>query len=337
MSITQKRAAQLLRKFSRRRVLVVGDLMLDRYVYGSVTRISPEAPVPVVKVSKETSMPGGASNVACNIRALGGKASVAGMIGKDAAGMELRWLLTHADVDVECAMMFAGASTIVKERIIAERQQVVRVDFERATPWSARQSEKFMAMLALELGRVDGVVIEDYGKGAVTQEVADLVLAAARKRKIPVGLDPKDGHDLNLGGITVATPNRKEAFAIAGVMDPGAKDNPLADKALLKTGEILMDKWSAENLAITLGAHGMFLMSRGKAPRHVPTRAREVFDVSGAGDTVIAACVTALAAGGGFNESAELANIAAGVVVGKLGTASCAPEELLNHMRNSAE
>jgi D-glycero-beta-D-manno-heptose-7-phosphate kinase len=334
MGITQKRAAELLKKFGRRRVLVVGDLMLDRYVYGSVSRISPEAPVPVVKVVKETSMPGGASNVACNIRALGGRASVAGMIGKDAAGVELRWLLTHADVNVDCAMMFAGAGTIVKERIIAERQQVVRVDFERSAAWSPRQSEKFLAMLAIELGHADGVVIEDYGKGAVSQKVVDLVLATARRRGIPVGLDPKDGHDLNLQGITVATPNRREAFAIAGMSDPGAKENPLSDKALWKTGEILMEKWSAVNLAITLGPQGMFLMSRGKPPRHVPTRASEVFDVSGAGDTVIAACVTALAAGAEFIESAELANIAAGVVVGKLGTASCTPEELLNHMRS---
>ncbi len=337
MNITRKRAAQLLKKFARRRVLVVGDLMLDRYVYGSVTRISPEAPVPVVKVVRETSMPGGASNVAGNIRALGGQAAVAGMIGKDAAGVELRWLLTHAGVDVECAMMFAGAGTIVKERIIAERQQVVRVDFERATAWTPRQSDKFLALLALELDRADGVIIEDYGKGAVTQAVVDLVLAKAAKRGLPVGLDPKDGHELAFQGITVATPNRKEAFAIAGVVDPGAKADPLADKALRKTGEILMAKWAAENLAITLGAQGMYLLSRGQAPRHVPTRAREVFDVSGAGDTVIAACVTALAAGAKFIEAAELANVAAGVVVGKLGTASCAPEELLNHMRSAAE
>jgi len=337
MNITRKRAAQLLKKFARRRVLVGGDLMLDRYVYGSVTRISPEAPVPVVKGVRETSMPGGASNVACNVRALGGKAAVAGLLGKDAAGVELRWLLTHAGVAVECAMMFAGAGTIVTERIIAERQQVVRVDFERATAWTPRQSDKFLALLALELDRADGVIIEDYGKGAVTQAVVDLVLAKAAKRGLPVGLDPKDGHELAFQGITVATPNRKEAFAIAGVVDPGAKADPLADKALRKTGEILMAKWAAENLAITLGAQGMYLLSRGQAPRHVPTRAREVFDVSGAGDTVIAACVTALAAGAKFIEAAELANVAAGVVVGKLGTASCAPEELLNHMRSAAE
>ena len=333
MNVTQKRVAQLLRKFPRRRVLVVGDLMLDRYVYGSVTRISPEAPVPVVKVAKETSMPGGASNVACNVRALGGKAAVAGMIGKDAAGVELRWLLTDSQVDVECAMMFAGAGTIVKERIIAERQQVVRVDFDRTTAWSPRQSDKFRALLAVELARADGVVIEDYGKGAVTQDVVDLVLEKAAKRNLPVGLDPKEGHDLALKGITVATPNRKEAFGIAGLIDPGAKENPLADKALAKAGEILMEKWGALNLAITLGPQGMYLLSRGKAPRHVPTRAREVFDVSGAGDTVIAAGVTALAAGADFLEAMELANLAAGVVVGKLGTAACTPEELLNHMK----
>lgn len=335
MNITQKRALQLLRRFPRRRVLVVGDLMLDRYVYGSVSRISPEAPVPVVKVVQETSMPGGASNVACNVRALRGKAAVAGMLGKDAAGMELRWLLKDSEVDVECAMMFAGAGTIVKERIIAERQQVVRVDFDRITDWSPRQSEKFRALLAVELGRADGVVIEDYGKGAITQEVVDLILATAAKRKIPVGLDPKEGHEIDMKGITIATPNRKEAFAIAGLPDPGAKEDPLADKALKKAAEILVEKWGAENLAITLGPHGMFLATRGRPPRHVPTRAREVFDVSGAGDTVIAACVTALAAGADFLEAAELANIAAGVVVGKLGTASCTPDELLNHMRNS--
>lgn len=337
MSISQKRAAALLRKFPRRRVLVVGDLMLDRYVYGTVGRISPEAPVPVVLVTRETSMPGGASNVACNVRALGGRAAVAGLIGKDAYGVELRWLLKDAAVEAESAMLVAGAGTIVKERIIAERQQVVRVDFDRAAPWTPRQAEKFLALLALELNRADGVIIEDYGKGVVTQAVADLVLAVATKRGIPIGLDPKEGHDLDLRGITVATPNRKEAFAIARLPDPGAKENPLADKALGKTGEILMEKWAAKNLAITLGPQGMFLLSQGKPPRHVPTRAREVFDVSGAGDTVIAALVTALTAGADFHEASELANIAAGVVVGKLGTASCTPDELLAHMRSPRE
>ena len=162
MNITRKRVLALLGQFGRCRILVVGDLMLDRFVYGHVTRISPEAPVPVVRVSRETSMPGGASNVACNIRTLGAGASIAGLLGKDREGVELRWLLQHAEVDVECALMFAGvdvecalmfagARTIVKERIIAEQQQVVRVDFEKPAEWTPRQQEKFLAMLALEL------------------------------------------------------------------------------------------------------------------------------------------------------------------------------------------
>lgn len=333
MNITRKRVLALLGQFGRCRILVVGDLMLDRFVYGHVTRISPEAPVPVVRVSRETSMPGGASNVACNIRTLGAGASIAGLLGKDREGVELRWLLQHAEVDVECALMFAGARTIVKERIIAEQQQVVRVDFEKPAEWTKKQQEKFLVMLALELEKADGVIIEDYGKGAVTQPVVDLIMEKAAARGLPVGLDPKEGHDLDMKGITVATPNRKEALAIAGLPDPGVRENPLCDKVLLRAGDILMEKWAAKNLAITLGPQGVLLLSRGKAPQHVQTRAREVYDVSGAGDTVIAACVSALAAGASFAEAVQLANIAAGVVVGKLGTASCTPEELVASMR----
>ena len=333
MELSKKRAGELLERFKARRVLVVGDLMLDRFVYGSVARISPEAPVPVVRVTRETAMPGGASNVATNIRALGAKASVAGVLGKDNDGVELKWLLEHAGVETGCAVQFPGAKTIVKERIIAERQQVVRVDFEQPMNWTPRQREDVLARLALELDQADGVIIEDYGKGAVTQAVADLVMQKAKARGLPVGLDPKEGRELSVKGITVATPNRKEAFAIAGLADPGAKENPLADRALLKAAKILMEKWEAEHLEITLGPQGALLMTRGKAAGHVPTKAREVYDVSGAGDTVIAACVTALAAGAKFEEAAQLANLAAGVVVGKLGTANCTPGELLGSMK----
>lgn len=335
MSMKVPRADALLKSMKARQVLVVGDLMLDRFVYGAVTRISPEAPVPVVRVTKETSMPGGASNVATNLRALGVGASVAGMVGKDGAGVELRWLLRQAGVDAECGIPFAGARTIVKERIIAERQQVVRVDFEQAAgEWPGRQREKFLALLAMKLETVDGVIVEDYGKGAVTQEVVDLVMSVARRRGIPVGLDPKDGHDLAFSGLTVATPNRKEAFAIAGVPDAGVAEDPLEDGPLLAVASALLEKWGAENVAVTLGPQGMLLATRGHAPRHVPTRAREVFDVSGAGDTVIAALVAALAAGAKFLEAAELSNYAAGVVVGKLGTASCEPSELVSYIRS---
>ena len=337
MGVTAKKAEARLAEMRRKTVLVVGDLMLDRFVYGSVTRISPEAPVPVVRVTRETSMPGGASNVACNLRALGVGASVAGMVGKDGAGVELRWLLGQSGVDAECALAFGGARTIVKERVIAERQQVVRVDFEAQSDWPKRQRDKFLALLALKLAQADGVIVEDYGKGAITQEVVDLVMEVSSRRGIPVGLDPKDGHELVFKGITVATPNRKEAFAIAGAADPGPRDEPLADKPLLRVAQTLREKWGAEHVAITLGPQGMLLAGRGRPPRHVPTRAREVYDVSGAGDTVIAACVGALAAGAPFGEAAELANYAAGVVVGKLGTASCTPEELLQHLKGGKQ
>ena len=181
MELSKKRAGELLERFKSRRVLVVGDLMLDRFVYGSVARISPEAPVPVVRVTRETAMPGGASNVATNIRALGAKASVAGVLGKDNDGVELKWLLEHAGVETGCAVQFPGAKTIVKERIIAERQQVVRVDFEQPMNWTPRQREDVLARLALELDKADGVIIEDYGKGAVTQAVADLVMQKAHR------------------------------------------------------------------------------------------------------------------------------------------------------------
>ena len=286
MNITRKRVVALLDAFKHQRILVVGDLMLDRFVYGHVTRISPEAPVPVVRVSRETSMPGGASNVACNIRTLGASASIAGLLGKDPEGVELRWLLKQAGAETECALMFAGARTIVKERIIAEQQQVVRVDFEKPAEWTPRQQEKFLAMLALELEKADGVIIEDYGKGAIAQPVVDLILGAAAKRGIPVGLDPKEGRELDIRGITVATPNRKEALAIAGLSEPGVRENPLTDKTLLRAGAILMEKWEAKHLAITLGPQGVLLLTAGRPPQHVQTRAREVYDVSGAGDTV---------------------------------------------------
>jgi rfaE bifunctional protein kinase chain/domain len=334
MSIQLKRAKTILKKFSRQRILVVGDLMLDRYIYGAVSRISPEAPVPVVHVTREISMPGGASNVAWNVQSLGAQSGVAGVVGKDHAGRQLRDVLKRGRVSTSGVMEVTGRSTIVKMRVIAERQQVVRVDFEERDGLSKAVMDKFCRQVTAEVSKCTGIVIEDYGKGVVEQDLLNKVLDAARRRGIPIGLDPKDGHELDISGITVATPNRKEAFGIAGMRDPGATDEPLKDKALLHVGDLLLSKWSTELLMITLGPHGMLLMSKQHKPIHVPTRAREVFDVSGAGDTVIATCVTALATGASHLEAAELSNYAAGVVVGKLGTATCTQEELIKYMSN---
>jgi D-beta-D-heptose 7-phosphate kinase/D-beta-D-heptose 1-phosphate adenosyltransferase len=337
MKITIQRAQELLHSASEKRVLVVGDLMMDRFVYGTVSRISPEAPVPVVKVSHEKAMPGGACNVASNLLALGGKAAMAGVIGTDNVGGELKQQLSTSGVSLDAIVESAEHPTCVKTRIVAERQQVVRVDREEYLQLSGSDMTGFCQLIEKEIESADGVIIEDYGKGSVQQEVVDTVIAAADKAGIPVGYDPKDDHILKMEGVSVVTPNRKEAFGSAGVTEGEAAANPLQDKALLEVGRILDEKWKAKHTLITLGPHGMLLLNRGEAAQHIPTRAREVFDVSGAGDTVIATYVLALACGATYLEAAELSNFAAGVVVGKLGTATCTQKELIDYMTAHAE
>jgi D-beta-D-heptose 7-phosphate kinase/D-beta-D-heptose 1-phosphate adenosyltransferase len=329
MTINKKRAAALMEAFGPCRILVIGDLMLDRYIIGSVERISPEAPVPVVHVHREKVVPGGASNVALNIRSLHGRCGVAGVMGDDTDGNELARMLDANGIDTTAVLRQTKVRTTVKTRVIAERQQVVRIDWEDSFTYEPPDLARFKRNLEAAIVQADGVILEDYGKGVIAQAVVDTALAAAKARGIPIGIDPKDNHVLNVEGVTLATPNRKEAFSGAGVAETRASAHPLEDAALLKVGDLLLAKWKPELLAITLGAQGMLLLERGKAPVHVPTRAREVFDVSGAGDTVIATCVLARAAGANFIEAAEIANYAAGVVVAKIGTATCSPEELL--------
>lgn len=324
------RARELMGTFGRQRILVVGDLMLDRYIHGSVERISPEAPVPVVQVGRERCVPGGAANVAYNICALGGKACLAGVIGDDAAGRELLGILKERGIGIEAVSVVKGRATTVKMRVLADRQQVVRVDWDSDPTLAEGDVKDFCAQVRDEIARSTGVVMEDYSKGVVCQPVMDAVLEAARARKVPVGLDPKDNEDLKIAGLTLATPNYKEAHACAGVpMRPCASGDPLDDVSLRKAVEVLMRKWTPEQLIVTLGPKGMYLAREGQPPHVIPTRAREVFDVSGAGDTVIATCVLAMAAGADGDEAAVLGNNAAGVVVGKLGTATCSREELL--------
>ncbi|MBW7907581.1 MAG: carbohydrate kinase [Kiritimatiellae bacterium] len=333
MSINTERARALMARFSRQKILVVGDLMLDHYIHGHVSRISPEAPVPVLRVARENSVPGGACNAAVNIRALGGSAAVAGVVGRDGHGRALLELLRGAGVKTDAVLQLAHVPTTVKTRIVAERQQVVRVDWERYTQFTARQQSEFIRRMERSLEGVHGVIVEDYSKGVIQQPVIDALMALARRKKIRVGLDPKDNHELRFEGLSLAKPNRKEAFAHAGMKDPGPHDDPLRDQPLQKVADILIERWNPEMLMITLGPHGLLLAAQGRPTIHVPTRAREVFDLSGAGDTVIATCMLALAAGADFEMAAELANYAAGVVVSKLGTATCTREELLNYMR----
>jgi rfaE bifunctional protein kinase chain/domain len=333
MKLTTKRIREIFDKAADQRVLVAGDLILDRFVYGTVSRVSPEAPIPVVEVTGEKDMPGGAGNVCANVAALGGGCLAGGILGKDASGEKLKQVFGALGVDCRAVYELPGAQTTVKTRVIAERQQVVRVDRERYPDWTGADKEQFTLRLREAVMNSTAVIIEDYGKGTLEQDVTDHIVCAAHEAGIPIGYDPKESHPLHVGGITFASPNRRETFAVAGLPYVRPAENPLEDKPLIEAGRILQERWGAEVLLITLSEHGMLLLERGAEPQHIPTRAREVFDVSGAGDTVIAAYMLALSAGAGFLEAAEIANFAAGVVVGKLGTASCTQDELLAYMQ----
>jgi D-glycero-beta-D-manno-heptose-7-phosphate kinase len=330
--LTRERARKLVRSFTDQRVLVVGDLMLDRYIYGAVRRISPEAPVPVVNVTHEKSVPGGASNVAWNVSTLGGRGEVAGIVGLDNDGRTLTSLLKQSGVGVDAVSAYADMRTTVKTRVLADRQQIVRVDWEDGYALQGADLEAFTVTMRAQIEAANAVVIEDYGKGLVSQPVVDAAIEAAQTKGIPIGYDPKSGHALRVAGVTVATPNRKEAYAAVGREEPLRDHSPLDDPELVEVTQALRKLWGVELLVVTLGSQGMFLLDEAGQPVHVPTRAREVFDVSGAGDTVIAVCTAALAAGATHREAVELANYAAGVVVAKLGTAPCYAEELLERV-----
>jgi D-beta-D-heptose 7-phosphate kinase/D-beta-D-heptose 1-phosphate adenosyltransferase len=251
MTLKADRVKELVTAFADQRILVIGDLMLDRYIYGSVSRISPEAPVPVVQVSRETNMPGGASNVAWNIQALGGSSSVCGFIGRDQAGEDLCALLVQEGVSTEGAIAPDGVKTTVKTRIIAEHQQVVRVDWDDQSPVRSSDMEAFCERIHVMVRESTGVIIEDYGKGVIQQQVVDTVMAAAKEAGVPVGLDPKDNHDLEFKDLTVATPNRSEAYRAVGAVEGHPGKDPLCDQPLLEVGRALQKKWTPELLLMT--------------------------------------------------------------------------------------
>ncbi len=326
--LTVERVRELLSAFSGMRLVVVGDLILDRYLYGTADRISPEAPVPVVRVRREISVPGGAANVAANIAALGGRVEVAGIRGDDNEGTLLCGLLGRLGIDTRGILCCAGGTTIVKTRVMADRQQVVRVDHDETPSLDADTTRQLLDRVRESIRRADGVILEDYGKGTLTQKVVDTVLAESRRKGIMVGFDPRDCHELCLEGITLATPNWREAVSASGHAVGVSGTEEATPEKLERVADILIEKWAPRLLLITLGPQGMYLAPREGPRRHILTRALEVFDVSGAGDTVIAACLLALAAGATDVEAAEIGNHAAGIVVGKLGTASCTPFEL---------
>ena len=319
---------ELIAGFASKRILVVGDIMLDEFIWGSASRISPEAPVPVVNVTRESYYPGGAANVARNVRGFTRGAAVMGMAGTDGHGERLVALLGAECIDTTGVQRDPSFSTIVKTRIFARNQQVVRVDRERKAPLSAEYFERAMRLFVDMLDSLDAVIVADYGKGFLTQAAADYICSNTKARGKILAVDPHPHTSLNWGGATVIKPNRAEAFLAAGLPPSEPVDPPLADQPLLEAGRRLLEKWRPESLLMTLGEQGILLFREGKPPYHTPTRAKEVFDVSGAGDTAIAVLTLALAAGATPEGAAELANCASGIVVGKVGTATVTAAEL---------
>jgi len=324
------RARQILSAASKTRILVIGDVMLDQFIWGGVSRISPEAPVPVVDFSRESFMPGGAANVSRNLADLAVPAEIFGAIGNDDAARKLQTLLAAQNIGCTGLVKSSARHTSIKTRIVAHQQQVVRVDRETRSALDAQTTASLVAAIKKQISRADAVIVGDYGKGVVTQPLLDEIKKLCRERGVWLSLDPKPVHHLNLNGLSLITPNRKEAFELANLSDDTRNANPFADKNLMLVAERLLNELNPALLLITLGELGMLLCQRGHKPFHIPTVAQEVFDVSGAGDTVIASFTLAVAAGASPLEAAILSNHAAGIVVGKVGTATTTPEELIN-------
>lgn len=324
-----RRLDALLERFPKRRIAVLGDLMLDQFVRGKVGRISPEAPVPVVQVVSETWMPGGAGNVCCNIAALGGSVALVGALGDDDAGRQLLGELRARGMDVSGIVHDASRVTTVKCRVVAEHQQVVRFDRETVQPLSAAVQRAVVARLKDELARADALLISDYGKGVVTRTVVGAALRAAHRLSLPVLVDPKVEHFRLYKGADCITPNTAEAW---GGMRLTPKPGEEAVRAL---GRRIMKALRLKSLLITRSEKGMSLFEASGAVRHIPARAREVYDVTGAGDTVVSVMALALASKARPFEAAWLANAAAGVVVAKLGTATATRAELREALREA--
>jgi rfaE bifunctional protein kinase chain/domain len=310
------RLIRLVRKFKTKKVLVLGDLMLDRYIWGAVSRISPEAPVPVVEVQKDSLCLGGAGNVAQNLHSLGATPLLTGVVGNDPEG---RWIRANAAGN-KGIFVDRSRPTTVKTRIIAHHQQVVRVDLEKKGTLAAGMEEKILAHLRLE--KYDGLLISDYNKGIANSSLMEKTLSLAEERRIPVFVDPKVPHFRLFSPVTLITPNHFEAEKIVG-------HDCRTEAEVEKAGAEILSLVSSRFLIIKRGEQGMAVFERDRKPIHIPTVAREVFDVTGAGDTVIAAACLALLCSASIREAALIANAAAGIVVGKIGTAAATPQELL--------
>lgn len=313
--------------FGGRRILVVGDVMLDRYVWGVAERISPEAPVPVVRVDREEATPGGAANVARNLVSMGARAHLAGAIGDDGAGAVLTESLRAEGIEDLMLTVEPGRPTTTKTRVIAGTQQVVRFDFEDARPMSEAARRALLEDIRARIGDYEAVIVSDYNKGVVSAALMNALRKAAAAKNIPIIVDPKVRNVPAYRGVALMTPNHHEAGEILG------RRLPNRDEDIEAAGEKILRQLKLGCLIITRASLGMSIFQPGQKPAHIPTVARQVFDVTGAGDAVIAATTLARAAGATWEEAAAVANVAGGIIVGKIGTGTVTVKEMKNGIR----
>jgi len=312
---------EIVDRFAGRRLMVLGDAMLDHYLWGRCERISPEAPVPVVDVQRESTSLGGAGNVAANLAALGAEPVLVAVMGDDEHGRRMLGAFAERGVDTRALVRDATRPTTFKTRILAQNQQVVRADWESRAELEGQALFALLDVLARELPRCEALIVSDYGKGVVTRVVLERAIGLARAQGIPTAVDPKESHLDAYQGVSILTPNQHEAGWVMGrrITD---------EKSLMEVGWGLQQRLDAECALVTRGADGMSLFERGGRYTHLPTVAREVYDVTGAGDTVVSVVALALAAGADYPEACYLANHAAGLVIREVGTATCSPADL---------
>jgi len=326
MKLERSRAKSLLEKIRGRRVVVLGDLMLDEYLFGEVSRISPEAPVPIVRVLREMAVLGGAANVAANLKAIGAEPYLVGTLQNDAAGRRMLDLLARQEIGVEGLVLDPARPTIIKTRVIGQQQQMLRIDREEPGEMEEAAVAGLKASLERALDGAGALIISDYAKGVVGEEIMNTVRDLCLTEELPWIVDPKPAHREFYHGATLMTPNTKELSELAGF-------SARSDEEVARAGRKLAEDLGLAGLLVTRSERGMALLTPDalhKDPWWIPTEAREVFDVSGAGDTVIAVFSAAVATGADWKDAAMLANAAAGIVVGKIGTATVTAQELLS-------
>lgn len=317
-----------IQNFTEKKILVIGDIMLDEYIWGGVQRISPEAPVPVVMVEKETKIPGGATNVVNNLLGLGAKVFFSGIIGNDDSGDFLKKYFNKKNIDLSGLITIPGRPTTVKTRIIAHNQQVVRVDKEITDPISKQAINEIIDYVKNIIKNIDGIIISDYGKGVITPDLIEDVIKTANKNNRIIGVDPKVEHFFQYKDVTLITPNHFEAERALNIKIKNQDD-------IYKAGKQIMKELNLNLLFITQSQDGMTVFQKSKHPAHIHTHAKKVYDVTGAGDTVISAALMALVSGFDYIEAAELANFAGGIVVGEVGTTIITLKKLQSALKSA--